>query len=99
MRVKIKEVRESKGMTQDCLAKKLAMSRPYLAQIEGETRNLTAKKQKQIADALGVDARELVDFSAPDREDEKLILNWFRGLSPAQRAEWLKMNKILLSEK
>lgn len=94
VKVQIAEVRKALGVSQGELADRVGMSRPYLAQIEKERRNLSAVKQVAIAKALGVDPSELVDFSAPDHNDEEYLLQSFRRLSPQQRKEWLNLARV-----
>ena len=96
MRVRIKEVRKTVGLSQLELAERVGLSRPYLSQIEDGKRNLSTKRQKLIADALGVDPTELVDFDAPDKSDEDTLIRAFRKLAPAQRRAWLDMARIAL---
>lgn len=94
MRVRIKEVREQKGIKQAELADRIDLSRPYLAQIESGQRNLTAARQEKIAKALDVSPIELIDFDAPSEDDEKLLLNAFRSMSEEQRANWIEMARV-----
>ncbi|WP_298848107.1 helix-turn-helix transcriptional regulator [uncultured Ruegeria sp.] len=94
MEIRIKEIRQAKGLTQDELSVKVDLSRSYLAQLEKGTRQLTTKKQAIIAAALDVEPTELVDFSAPDKDDEALLLEAFRALSPEQRKAWLEWANV-----
>ena len=99
MKLQIAKVRKEKGMTQDELAHAIGLSRPYLAQIEKGTRKLSADRQKEIADALGVDASTLVDFKAPDEEREQVLLEAFRSMSEEQREVLLQLATVSLSKK
>ncbi|WP_299898780.1 helix-turn-helix transcriptional regulator [uncultured Ruegeria sp.] len=74
MKIRIKEIRQAKGLTQDELSVKVDLSRSYLAQLDKGTRQLSTKKQPIIAAALDVEPTEIVDFSAPDKDDEALLL-------------------------
>ena len=56
---KIKEVRNSKKLTQAQLAERLGVTQPTVQQYEGGRRKPKAKTLHRIADALGVDVREL----------------------------------------
>ncbi len=94
MRIKIADVRKEKRISQKDLADKVGMSRPYLAQIENETRNLSTKRLYEIAQALEVEAGELVDFNAPSPTEEEYILESFRRLTPEQRREWLSLARV-----
>lgn len=97
MRVKIAEARATLGITQEELANRIKVSRPYLAQLESGVRNLTAQRQRQIADALGVPPERLIDFDAPDVDEETKILLAFRNLSKAQRNQWLTWADLILA--
>lgn len=52
--------RREKGMTQEVLADIVGMSRPRLSAIERGTTTLTLEKLMRIAEALGVDYRDLL---------------------------------------
>lgn len=95
MKLRIKEIREAKGLTQDDLAKIVKMSRSYLAQIETGVRGLTVKKQAAIAAALEVEPGDLVDFTAPEKADEDTLVEAFRLASPSQRQAWLDMALVI----
>lgn len=95
MKLRIKEIREGKGLTQDDLAKLVNMSRSYLAQIESGARSLTVKKQAAIAAALEVEPGDLVDFTAPGKSDEDLVVEAFRLANPKQREAWLYMARVI----
>lgn len=97
MKIRIAEIRREKGIKQDELAEKIGVSRPYLSQLETGSRTLTTQQQKEIAAALGVEPASLVDFEAPERTDEELLLSAFRSLSSEQREVWLRLAKVSLS--
>lgn len=99
MRVRIAEVRSAMNLNQTELADRIGMSRAYLAQIEGGSRRLTTDNQMKIAQALGVDPAELVDFGAPDKADEELLVEAFRSMNKEQRAAWLDMARIFLGKR
>lgn len=94
MKVQIAEIRKALGISQGELADRVGMSRPYLAQIENGTRNLTTSRQVALAEGLGVDPSELVDFSAPSQSDEEYMLQSFRRLNAQQRKEWLDLARV-----
>ncbi|WP_162896801.1 helix-turn-helix domain-containing protein [Ruegeria sp. AD91A] len=94
MKIRIKEIRQAKGLTQDELSVKVDLSRSYLAQLDKGTRQLSTKKQAIIAAALDVEPTEIEDLSAPDKDDEALLLEAFRALSPEQRKAWLEWANI-----
>lgn len=57
---RIKEVRESKGFTQTFLAALAKVSQPYINDLENNRRGAKPDTMKRIADALGVDADDLI---------------------------------------
>ena len=60
--MKIKRLREEKGLTQDQLAKKAGLHRVTVAQIEADMRkNPDLSTRKKLAKALGVPITELLD--------------------------------------
>lgn len=96
MRIRIADVRKTLGIKQSELASRVGISRPYLAQIESGERNLTAKRQDEIAKALGVDPSDLVDFSGASVQDEDLILRAFQSGSQKQREMFLAIARTVL---
>ena len=56
---RIREVRESKGVTQSFLASSAQVSQPYLSDLEYNRRGAKPETLKRIADVLGVDVEEL----------------------------------------
>lgn len=99
MRILIKDARVRAGLTQEQLAEMVGLSRPYITQLEKGQRRLTADMQRDIAAALGISPRELIDFDAPDEAEEAEILNAFRQLSSDGRADFLNMAKMLLDRR
>lgn len=98
MKIRIMELRKSKGWTQDELAQRAGVSRPYLAQIETGARNLSLRHQKAIADALGCKPEDLVDFDV-DEKDEETVLEAFRSMSSDQRELWVLLSQAVLKQK
>ena len=94
MRVRIAEMRKKFGIRQNDLAQLIGVSRPYLAQIENGTRNLSVVRQSAIAKALEIDPARLIDFDAPDQDDEEYLIQSFRRLRPEQRKEWLDLARV-----
>ncbi|WP_232820420.1 helix-turn-helix domain-containing protein [Brachybacterium sp. YJGR34] len=56
----MRDIRGSRGLTQEGLAEELGVSPRYLAGIERGERNLTLDSVDVLADQLGVAARELL---------------------------------------
>ena len=58
--VNIKRIRESKGMTQGDLCRKLEVDRSYMSNVENGNKNPTLATIERIAMALGVTTKELL---------------------------------------
>jgi transcriptional regulator with XRE-family HTH domain len=57
----LKRIREEKGMTQDDLAKRAKLTKPYISQIEnGVRQNPSLPALRRLAKALGVPVTELL---------------------------------------
>lgn len=56
----VREVRRSRGLTQEALAEQLEMTPRYLAGVERGERNLTLDSVDALAKQLGVEARSLL---------------------------------------
>ena len=59
--MKIKKLRERKGLTQVSLAKNAGLALATIEKIEGKTRVPTLETRKKLAKALGVPITELLD--------------------------------------
>lgn len=58
----LKQLREAKGLTQDALAKRAKVTRPYITMLEaGVKKNPSLATLKRIAGALGVSVTELLE--------------------------------------
>ena len=57
----LKALREEKGLTQDALAKRAKLTKPYISQLEGGARkNPSLPALRRLARALGVPVTELL---------------------------------------
>ena len=56
---RIKEIRESAGISQKDLAIKANVSRPYLSDLEKNRRGAKPETLQRIAEALGVNTKDL----------------------------------------
>ncbi|MBI5077948.1 MAG: helix-turn-helix transcriptional regulator [Candidatus Yonathbacteria bacterium] len=56
----LRKIRLEKGMSQGDIAKKLGVHRSYVSGVERGIRNPTVKNLERLADALGVDPRNLL---------------------------------------
>jgi transcriptional regulator with XRE-family HTH domain len=59
--VKLKQLRESREMTQEGLAKKAGVSRPYLARLEMGRHDPPLSRLRKLAKALKVSVGDLVE--------------------------------------
>ena len=58
----LRRIREEKGLTQDELARKARLTKPYISQIEnGVRRNPSLPALQRLAKALGVPVTELLE--------------------------------------
>ncbi|WP_367110837.1 helix-turn-helix domain-containing protein [uncultured Psychrobacter sp.] len=57
---RIRDVRRSKGISQEMLAEMAGIDRSYMGNIERGEKNVTLKKAYEICDALGIEIQELV---------------------------------------
>lgn len=68
LRLRLKELREAKALTQQELADKAGVSRSTIARLEtGSLRNATLDMVEKLADALDVNVVVLVDHRPPKR--------------------------------
>lgn len=56
----VRRLRVAKGISQEALALDAGMKRSYLSDLERGTRNPTVRALGRLAEALGVDAAELL---------------------------------------
>lgn len=57
---RVKVWREHRGLTQQALADKAGLSKPYVSQIESSKRLPSAKAYRSLADALGIEVADLL---------------------------------------
>lgn len=57
---RVREVRKSKGISQEKLAEMAGIDRSYMGNIERGEKNITLKKIYEICDALGIDITILI---------------------------------------
>jgi transcriptional regulator with XRE-family HTH domain len=59
--MRLKQLRESRGMTQEALAAKAGVSRAYLARLEMGRHDPPLSRLRKLAKALGVKAARLIE--------------------------------------
>lgn len=57
---RVREVRKSKGISQEKLAELAGIDRSYMGNIERGEKNITLKKIYEICDALEIDINKLI---------------------------------------
>lgn len=72
---RVKELRNSTGLSQEKFALKIGMDRTYFASVESGNRNISLLNILKIADGLSITAAELFSYPAPKEEisDEQKI--------------------------
>jgi transcriptional regulator with XRE-family HTH domain len=59
--MRLKRIREARGLTQEALARKAGISRPYLARLEMGRHDPHLSRLRKLAKALGVPVGELLE--------------------------------------
>jgi transcriptional regulator with XRE-family HTH domain len=59
---RVKTLRKEKGMSQEELAEKSGLNRPYISAIEQGKRNVSLEVMEKLAVAMGLEMRELIAF-------------------------------------
>lgn len=57
---RVRELRKSKGISQESLAEMAGIDRSYMGNIERGEKNITLKKAYEICDALDIEIQDLV---------------------------------------
>jgi len=91
----IKSLRETKGITQDEMAKKLGMSRPTYIAVEKGTRELTVSEFDVLAGVLGVSMDELDLGMVADFEKYKQMILMYLRSSGEEGVRRTKLAKLV----
>lgn len=59
---RLKALRKEKGLSQEELAERSGLNRPYISGIEKGKRNVSLEVMEKLAEALGVGMGELIEF-------------------------------------
>jgi len=97
LRIRIREIREAKGMTVTDLASRVGISIPHMSQVERGVKNLNNHLLERIAKALNVEPYELIsDNTGTDAlaeiashlsdEDRKRLVEFARALLASDTA-------------
>lgn len=71
---RIKEIRETKGLTQDQLAEKAGISKGFLSDVEHNNKNLSSQGLLRIANALGASVDYLLRGESQEFTDNKPVV-------------------------
>lgn len=63
----IRQLRNERNISQEELAFECGLHRTYIGQIERAEKNISIKSVEKIAQALGMDVKDLFDFSKLDK--------------------------------
>lgn len=94
MALRIKQLREELGWTQEELASRSKISRSQLAMIERETRPANTLRLNAIADALGVSTEDLFQSDTAERQIVKLL----RMMAPEDRDAIVRLAESLAAK-
>lgn len=94
MKLRIRELRLAKGLTQHQIAAKAGISQSYFNEIETGRKTVNARRLEQIADALGVQVADLVIGEESDPRSR--LLRAFDSL-PAEQRQLIILNAEALA--
>lgn len=96
MKLRIKELRQAKGMTIDDLAAVVGISRSYVNELETGKKTINGRRLEQFAAALGVTVYDLIED--PDVSAEIMsFIDTMKRLTPADRASVMRHAASLLA--
>jgi transcriptional regulator with XRE-family HTH domain len=85
---RIKQIRESLGLSQQTLAEKLGVSRPSISQIENGERRVCAEELQRLAGIFNLSVDALLD---PGREPQ-IVIKESRAAYEAEAAPRMRIN-------
>jgi transcriptional regulator with XRE-family HTH domain len=97
MGLRIKELRQARGLTQQQLADLARISRPQLSEIENERKPANTIRLAAIAKALNVSVDQLFTQDAADAY-KSAILDFMSRMGPDDRAAILRMAEAFASQ-
>lgn len=68
---RVRQLRQQKGLSQEDLGYETGLHRTYIGQIERAEKNITLRNIERIARELGVDIKDLFDFTTLDLDNNK----------------------------
>ncbi len=96
--LRIKELRKSRGLSQEELAEKAATSPNYLSRMERGTENPTLEMLIKISGALDVEMRETFDFSHKEslRDLKEFLIKFIKEAKEEQIRLAIKILRAVL---
>ncbi len=93
----VRAARDKRGWTQEQLAEKADMHPAFLGQIERGIKKPSLKTLKQVADALGLKAGDLLDETLPRERAARadLVSDFFRAYKPEDLKAFYKTLRSL----
>jgi transcriptional regulator with XRE-family HTH domain len=92
---RLREARESSGLTQGQVAKKLELHRPTISEIEAGRRKVSAQELEQFANLYGVTVEWIVNGTSIDEAADARILMAARELSKMSEHDLERLMKTL----
>ena len=71
--LRVRNLRQSAGISQEAFADKVGYSRSYMSQIERGVANITIDAAQVLADAFGIKVSKLFEFDSKSVKPKKLI--------------------------
>jgi len=95
MKLRIKELRKARGLTQRELADMAGLSQSYLTELENEKKTINVNRMSAIARALGVAPKDLI--VGEEKSPHAKLIALFEPLSADQQEVVLRLMETIVS--
>lgn len=92
---RLRQAREAAGLSQGQVAKKLALHRPTISEIEAGRRKVSAQELEQFANLYGISAEWIISGSSGEESADARILLAARELSKMSEADLDRLMNML----
>jgi len=92
---RLREARETAGLSQGQVAKKLKMHRPTISEIEAGRRKLSAQELERFTDLYGVSIEWVLSGTAGDEKTNAKLIMAARELSKMSESDLNRLMKTL----